>query len=236
MKKDNPTISIIIPVLNEEAHIGKLISYISENSTSGNISEILVVDGGSIDNTALIIKNTSARVTMLHSERGRARQMNFGAMKAKGDILYFLHADTFPPKHFDLHIINAISKNHGAGCFQMRFDSNNWVLRFFAWFTKYRHRICRGGDQSLFISKDLYKNTKGFNEDYIVFEDNEYIGRLYQKTNFKILPYHVRTSARKYRELGILKLQYHFGVIHLKNYLGQGPEELYDYYQRKIAL
>jgi len=236
MKKNNPTISIIIPVLNEEAHIGKLIAYICENSTSGNISEILVVDGGSIDNTASVVKSAHASVTMLQSERGRARQMNFGANKAKGDILYFLHADTFPPKNFDLHIINAISSIHEAGCFQMRFDSNNWVLRFFAWFTKYKHKICRGGDQSLFITKDLFKNTKGFNEDYMVFEDNEYISRLYQKTNFKILPYHVKTSARKYREMGVLKLQYHFGVIHLKNYLGQGPEELYDYYLRKITV
>ena len=234
MKKDNPSISIIIPVLNEEADIGELIDYLASNSSVDIIAEILVVDGGSIDNTILVAENIGAIV--LHSEKGRAKQMNFGADKATGKILYFLHADTFPPKDFDRHIINAISSNQEAGCFQMKFDSDNWALQFFAWFTRYNHKICRGGDQSLFISKELFKKTKGFNEEYIVFEDNEFIGRLYQKTNFKILPYHVKTSARKYRKLGVFKLQYYFGVIHLKNYLGAGPDKLYDYYKRKIAL
>ncbi|MCP4975982.1 MAG: glycosyltransferase family 2 protein [Maribacter sp.] len=234
MRRDSPKISIIIPVLNEEDHIGELINYILKNSTSRHISEILVIDGGSSDNTISIVQKTGA--TVFTSEKGRAKQMNLGANNSKGDILYFLHADTFPPKNFDHHILNAISSNQKAGCFQMRFDSNNWLLQCFAWFSRYSHRICRGGDQSLFISKELFVKTKGFNEDYIVFEDNEFISRLYQRTIFKILPYHVKTSARKYRKLGIVKLQYHFGVIHLKNYLGAGPDKLYDYYKKKIAV
>jgi rSAM/selenodomain-associated transferase 2 len=234
MKKDKTTISIIIPVLNEEDHIGQLISYINKINTSRNIAEILVIDGGSTDDTVSIAQKKGA--TVFISEKGRAKQMNFGSNKVKGQILYFLHADTFPPKDFDRHIIDAITKNQEAGCFQMKFDSDNWLLRFFAGFTKYNHKICRGGDQSLFITKELFDKINGFNEDYIVFEDNELIGRLYQKTNFKILPYHVKTSARKYRKLGVLKLQYYFGVIHLKNYLGAGPEKLYDYYKRKIAI
>ena len=135
MKSNNPTISIIIPVLNEEDHIGDLISYIHKNSTSENISEILVVDGESDDNTITVAKSVGALV--LNSEKGRAKQMNFGANKAKGDILYFLHADTLPPRNFDQHIINAIIINNEAGCFQMKFDSDNWLLRFFAGFTKY---------------------------------------------------------------------------------------------------
>ncbi|NND80319.1 MAG: glycosyltransferase family 2 protein [Maribacter sp.] len=234
MKRGNPKISIIIPVLNEEDRIGELITFLYKNSTSKNIAEILVIDGGSNDNTVSLAKKTGAKV--YKSEKGRAKQMNYGVRMAKGEILYFLHADTFPSKNFDQYIVNAISHNQQAGCFQMKFDSDNWALQFFAWFTRYNHMICRGGDQSLFISKELFKKTKGFNEDYIIFEDNEFIGRIYQKTNFKILPYHVKTSARKYRKLGVFKLQYHFGVIHLKNYLGAGPEKLYDYYKRKIAL
>ncbi len=234
MKNNNPTISIIIPVLNEENHIGLLISYLESNSTPKNIKEIIVIDGGSTDSTTKILEEHE--VIILHSEKGRAKQMNLGAKKAKGDILYFLHADTLPPKNFDQHIIYAITNKHEAGCFQMRFDSDNLILRFFAGFTKYKHKICRGGDQSLFISTALFKKTKGFNEDYIVFEDNEFIGRLYKRTSFKILPFHVKTSARKYRKHGVVKLQYHFGVIHLKNYLGAGPDKLYDYYKRKIAI
>ncbi len=234
MIRDNPKISIIIPALNEEDHIGELINCIYTNSTSKNVSEILVIDGGSTDNTVPIVQKTGAAV--FSSEKGRAKQMNFGAKMARGNILYFLHADTFPPENFDLHILNAFSKHEKAGCFQMRFDSDNWLLRIFAWFTRYSLSICRGGDQSLFISKELFIKANGFNENYIVFEDNEFISRLYQRTNFKILPYQVKTSARKYNKVGVVKLQYHFGVIHLKNYLGAGPDKLYDYYKRKIAV
>ena len=76
----------------------------------------------------------------------------------------------------------------------------------------------------------------GFNENYIIYEDNEFIGRVYKTTRFKILPFHVKTSARRYEEQGQIRLQYHFGILHLKNYFGAGPEQLYDYYKRKIAL
>ncbi|PIF01025.1 MAG: glycosyl transferase family 2 [Maribacter sp.] len=235
MKNDNTTtISIIIPVLNEEEQIGRLIGHLKKNSSADRIAEIMIVDGGSHDNTVQIAK--SLGVTVLQTGKGRAKQMNEGARHAKGAILYFLHADTFPPKGFDQYILSATSKDHESGCFRMRFDSDHWVLRFFAGFTKYNHRICRGGDQSLFVTKELFVKTKGFNEDYIIFEDNEFIGRLYQRTLFRIIPHYVQTSARKYRQHGILRLQYHFGVIHLKNYLGAGPGQLYDYYKRKIDL
>jgi len=234
MMAEGLTISIIIPVLNEEDYIGELLKCLAEKGSHKKISEIFVVDGGSDDRTINIAKNFGA--TVIHSEKGRAKQMNIGANQATGDILYFIHADTFPPVDFASPILNAVQTGFEAGCFRMRFDSKSRFLRFFAWFTRINHLICRGGDQSLFISKSLFEKTKGFNKDYVIYEDNEFIGRLYLKTKFKILPQYVRTSARKYREKGMVRLQYHFGIIHLKNYLGAGPEKLHDYYRRKIAL
>ena len=234
MKADNSIISIIIPVLNEEAYVGKLISYIKENSPNKNIKEIIVVDGGSNDNTVGIAENLGA--TVLHSKKGRARQMNTGARMAHGDILYFLHVDTFPPKQFETNILNAVKNGVEAGCFQMQFDSKSIFLQFFAWFSRINYTLCRGGDQSLFVTKAIFSKTQGFNESYLIYEDNEFIGRLYQNTPFKILPQKVNTSARKYEEKGMVKLQYHFGVLHLKNYLGAGPKQLHEYYKRKIML
>jgi len=232
MKGKFPKISIIVPILNEADYIGKLLDCLQHSIIPEYVEEVLVVDGGSRDGSIKIAQGYGA--TLIHSEKGRAKQMNLGAQRATGEVLYFLHADTLPPKNFVTHIVKAIEAGYQAGCFRMRFDSNSRFLQFFAWFTRINHQICRGGDQSLFITKELFTKTQGFNEDYVVYEDNEFIGRLYKKTNFKVLPEKVETSARRYKKMGVVLLQYHFGVIHLKNYLGAGPEQLYDYYSKKI--
>ncbi len=230
---NNPSLSIIIPVLNEESNIVRLLEYIQENSSNVNIKEILVVDGGSTDET----KEAASQydVLVLHSEKGRARQMNLGAENAKGEVLYFLHADTFPPKNFDKIILNAIKKGTKTGCFRMKFDSDSRFLSFFSWFSRINHKICRGGDQSLFITRELFNKSGGYDEAYKIYEDNEFISRLYKIADFKILPDQVQTSARKYEQIGNFKLQFYFGIIHLKNYLGADPEQLYRYYKRKIS-
>lgn len=234
MKSSVPQISIIIPAFNEEASIGKILAYLKNNSSKKNIKEILVIDGGSTDKTAAIASHIDC--TLLHSPKGRAIQMNFGARHATGEVLYFLHVDTLPPNNFDTSILEAVTSGSQAGCFQMKFDSKSRFLSFFAWFSRVNHKLCRGGDQSLFITKTLFETSDGFNEDYVVYEDNEFIGRLYEMVPFKILPRHVKTSARRYEQRGEVVLQYHFGMIHLKNYFGAGPEQLHDYYKRKIAI
>jgi rSAM/selenodomain-associated transferase 2 len=234
MKQNNPKISIIIPVLNEATSIEQILRYLKKNSSKHQIKEILVVDGGSTDKTSEIA--LAQEVSVLYAPKGRAKQMNFGAEHAKGDILYFLHVDTLPPINFDLSIVEAFRNGNKAGCFQMKFDSKSRFLNFFAWFTRINHKLCRGGDQSLFISKSLFEQSGGFNENYLVYEDNEFIGRLYKMVAFKILARHVKTSARRYEKRGEVILQYHFGMIHLKNYFGAGPEQLHDYYKRKIAI
>ena len=228
------TISVVIPVLNEEEALSNLLTYLEQNTAPTNINEIIVVDGGSNDNTVSIAERH--RIKVVRSEKGRSRQMNSGARSATGDILYFLHADTLPPPNFDESILKAVKNGGQAGCFRMKFDSRSKFLAFFSWFTRLNYKICRGGDQSLFITKSLFRQTGGFNENYAVYEDNEFTDRLYGIVDFKILRRNVITSARRYEKKGELKLQYHFGMMHLKNYLGEGPDELYDYYRRKIAL
>ena len=234
MKPSNSlTLSVIIPTLNEADHIGNLLEHLNANSSPENINEIIVVDGGSTDETASLAKTWGAKI--ISSEKGRAKQMNKGAALAAGEVLYFLHADTYPPKNFDLYILNAVHESISSGCFRMKFDSSKKFLRFFAWFSRINNRLCRGGDQSLFILKDLFRKSGGFNEKYIIYEDTEFIGRLYKISKFNVLPQHVVTSARKYEQLGTIRLQYHFGIIHLKNLLGFGPDKLYRYYKKNIT-
>jgi rSAM/selenodomain-associated transferase 2 len=226
------TISIIVPVLNEAAILPNLLLHIRKNSTSNNIKEIIVVDGGSTDQSLKIAQTQNCMV--LSGKRGRASQMNLGAKNSSGDILYFLHADTFPPNRFDEALIDAVNKGHEAGCFRMQFDTKNIVLRFFAYLSRINHTLCRGGDQSLFVTKTIFEQASGFNENYMIYEDTEFIRRVYQTTKFKVLPQKVLTSARRYREKGWFRVQFHFAIIHFKNYLGADPEQLFQYYRSHI--
>ena len=227
--------------------ISSLLVHLGEHSEKKNIAEILVVDGGSRDDTVKKAIRHGARV--ITAEKGRAVQMNTGASKARGEILYFLHVDTLPPKGFDQQIINAVSlgalyalfalinavdQGYETGCFRMRFDTKNPFLQLFAYLSRINHTLCRGGDQSLFVTKSIFEEEKGFNEAYLIYEDSELIRRLYQKTAFKVLKDSVVTSARKYREKGWLKVQFHFAMIHFKYYLGTDPETLYAYYKNRL--
>jgi rSAM/selenodomain-associated transferase 2 len=196
------------------------------------VPEILVVDGGSTDKTVKEAENRGASI--VHSPPGRAVQMNRGAFRATGEILYFLHADTFPPAKFDLAIRQAMERGYEAGCFRLKFDSGPVILSFFAWFSQFNFPVCRGGDQSLFITKSLFLQVGGYNEDYRIYEDNELTSRLYRLGRFCVLPQYVTTSARRYRQRNPILLQYHFGIMHFKNYMGVGPQALYRYYLQNI--
>lgn len=227
-------ISIVIPVLNEAENLSELIPYLLANSFPDNIAEIIISDGGSVDNTKDLFA-CNPKILFFSGLKGRAPQMNNGARLATGDILYFLHADSFPPTQFDTKILQAIRRNQDAGCFRLKFDDKHLFLRISQWFTRWNFPICRGGDQSLFITKELFNKMEGFNETYKIYEDNEFTKRLYKKGNFEVLQDYVLTSARKYRNLGVYKLQYHFAIIHLKKLLGASPETLHKYYRKHIA-
>ena len=239
------TISIVIPILNEVNTILKLITQLNKTATARYVIEIILVDGGSNDGTLKLIEtyrysNAIASkhdehtrpipLFLIHSEKGRAKQMNVGANKAKGNILYFLHADSFPPKNFDKSIVNEIKKGNFAGCFQMRFDSSHWWLRLAGWLTRFNWRACRGGDQSQFITASLFRSIGGFDERYVIYEDHILINALYQRNTFVVIKDKLVTSSRLYEKKGVWRLQYHFFAIYVKKWLGASPEDLYHYY------
>src|SRR5690349_4385789 len=114
-------ISIIIPAYNEESGIAATIRAIKQQGNAAHIIEIIVADGGSNDKTVTAAKATNA-FAVVSPVKGRAAQMNYGASIAKGNILYFLHADTLPAKDFTTDIINAVNNGMEAGCFTLAFD------------------------------------------------------------------------------------------------------------------
>jgi len=280
-------ISIIIPVFNEADNIANLLTHLLENSEAKNISEIIIVDGGSIDGTQDIVKDfvtssdserseelyreafsnvldtksqkrnftrtdaqlgseigdpesssgwhIQSKILLLESSKGRAKQMNCGAKHAKGTILYFLHADSFPPKNFDQLIINEVLKGNEAGCFRMQFDSDHWWLRLASWLTQFNWRVSRGGDQSQFITKALFNTIGGYDEAYVIYEDNMLINELYARNQFTVINKKLKTSARLYRKHGVWKIQYHFWTIYVKKWFGASAEDLVVYYKKNIC-
>ncbi len=227
-------ISIIIPVLNEVKTIEELLFHLVDCADLKNINEIIVVDGGSTDGTKNIIQSLDLKIKLVNSEKGRAKQMNTGSNIATGDILYFLHADSFPPLNYDTHIINEVKKGNNAGCFRLQFDSNHWWLKIASWLTQFSWRACRGGDQSQFITKALFEDIGGFDETYTIYEDNILINELYKRNEFVVINKKIKTSARLYKKHGVWKIQYHFLAIYLKRWNGATAVELYEYYKKHI--
>ncbi len=227
-------LSIIIPTHNEAEGITKLLTHLQKIRSQNITSEIIVVDGESTDQTTTLVESRKEVIT-LNSSKGRAKQLNVGARKAEGEIVYFLHADTFPPKGFDEAIIKAVSLDKQAGSFRMTFNKKTFFFNFWSWFTRFKWDIASGGDQSLFITRTLFNQIGGFNEEWVVMEDIEIMSRIKLATNYIKLPQKVITSTRKYDKLGAVKLQTIFSIMHIKKIVGVAPEGLYAYYKNKIS-
>ncbi|MEO6130324.1 MAG: glycosyltransferase, partial [Saprospiraceae bacterium] len=127
--------SIIIPTYNEANQIAKTIKIVYTANVKHEV-EIIVVDGGSTDDTVNIAEQCGAMVVK-SAHKGRAAQMNVGASMAKYKILYFLHADSIPPDDFTSQILNAYNSGVQSGCFRLAFDYDHWFLKANAWFTRF---------------------------------------------------------------------------------------------------
>lgn len=226
-------ISVIIPAYNEEVQIAKTIAAIRAQDHAAHITEIIVADGGSKDKTVEVAKAAGA-VAVVSPAKGRAAQMNYGASLVKGEILYFLHADTLPATNFTTDIINAVNNGFEAGCFMLAFDHAHWFLKANCWFTRFDVNAFRFGDQSLFITREKFIQTGGFNEQHIVMEDQEIINRIRKTGRFKVIKKPVITSARKYLENGIYKTQGIFFIIYCMYQLGYSQQALVNTYRRLI--
>lgn len=225
-------LSVIIPVLNEEENIGRLIQFLKRHG-EGFVEEIIVSDGGSEDKTVEIALKHGA--TVVKSEgSGRALQMNAGAAAAKSPVLYFLHADTTPPEDFCFQIANALSHGADAGSFTLQFDIEHRILKLYSFFTRFPCTWLRFGDQSLFVKRSLFDLAGGFRNELIVMEDQQIVRDLKRAGEFTLIQKPVITSARKYQTTGVFKLQFIFTIIWLGYYLGSRQSTLVHIYKRLI--
>ncbi|MBE2259657.1 MAG: TIGR04283 family arsenosugar biosynthesis glycosyltransferase [Rhodobacteraceae bacterium] len=192
------TISVVIPVLNEELRLGGMLANVLPQLPE----EVLVVDGGSRDATVAIATATVG-VRLLRADKGRARQMNAGAAAARGDWLLFLHADTLLPPQA-LARIAALPASVLAGAFRHRFSSDDWRLRLISRLDNYRTRLTRiaFGDQAMFVRRELFERLGGF-PPCEVMEDVAFGERLRHATAPILLADEAITDSRKFEQMGI---------------------------------
>ena len=222
-------ISVIIPTYNEADNIQLTIERLNLYKSSD--IEIIVVDGGSEDETMAIAAQCGAKV--LASNPGRASQMNTGATIAHGTILLFLHADTGVPKGFDRWIQEGL--DHAiAGAFDLKIAGENWPLRAIEWGVGIRSRFCQlpYGDQGIFLRADTFHEMGGFPELPIM-EDFVLMRTLRKKGRIAIVPAAVLTSARRWQTQGIWQTTLMNQVMIVGFYLGVKPDRLRAWYRSR---
>ena len=225
-------ISVVIPVYNEKELINRNMVFLKKTTHNLQV-EIIVVDGGSKDDTANLAARYADKVLVTHC-KGRGMQMHQGALAANGKILLFLHIDTILPDNWVECLLFAWQECvplPKATAFHLKFDDSGWQYNLICWAARVRYLLTGvpHGDQAIAIHRDTYFKCGGFPdvpfmEEYAIFKKIKEFGQI------KWLPKDVITSVRRYKK--------HYPLIHaLKNsvivylyYMGLSPNILSRFY------
>lgn len=219
-------ISVIIPILNEAKSIVAMLQALLPLGPS----ELFIVDGGSSDGTRAICRQFGVEV--LTSPRGRAAQMNYGARRATGDVLLFLHADTrLPPTAFD-DIRDALGDpRFVGGRFDIQLDGDHWMLRVIGAMISLRSRLSNvgTGDQAIFVRCEMFQGMGGF-PDIPIMEDVAFCRALKRLGEVACLRSKVITSARRWELDGVWRTIFRMWMLKSLYLMGVSPHRLKRYY------
>ena len=223
-------LSLIVPALNEAAHIAATLAPLQAMRARG--VEVIVVDGGSLDASKHIAAPQVDRI--IDSEKGRAKQMNAGAAIARGDVLLFLHADSQLPDNADQLIADALSVTRFVwGRFNVGITGTHMMLPVVAWFMN--HRSCltsiATGDQGIFITRAAFELIGGF-PDQPLMEDIEFSARLKQISPPVCLREKIITSGRRWEKHGVWKTVVQMWWLRLRYAMGASAAEIHRAYYK----
>jgi len=221
-----PTLSIIIPALNEAALIGTTLDSVAR--LPDNV-EVFVVDGNSDDDTCEIARAHGAQV--IGAERGRGSQLHAGARAASGDVLWFLHADTIvPPASAELIFAALSDATVVGGNFAVRFSGSGRAAGFMTWFYPQLRRLglCYG-DSAIFVRREAYDRAGGF-KALPIFEDLDLLREVKTMGKFVHLSATVVTSSRRFEEHGFAVTFTGWVLMQLLYWLGVSPNTLGRFY------
>lgn len=219
------SIAFVIPVLNEQERIGSLLRYLRRHFPG---SELIVVDGGSDDDT--VVRAMPLCDQLLLGEAGRAAQMNLGGRGALADYLCFLHADTLPTvpsRRFGEYLAG----EPAWGFCRVSLSGRRRVFRVIAWFMNLRSALTgvATGDQMMFVRRQVFERSGGF--DCIpLMEDVAYSKRLRRLAEPVVVREPVQTSSRRWEERGVLSTVVLMWSLRLAYFAGVSPQRLRRFY------
>ena len=225
---DRPVISVIVPTADEASEVA-----LAVHSAQADGTEVLVVDGGSTDGTAQ--RATDAGATVIMSPRGRAEQMNRGAVAASGRILLFLHADTRLPAGYAATVFDAmLDRRAVGGAFRFAVDCPRRGMRIIERLVRFRSERLGlpYGDQSLFVRRDAFELLSGY-RDLAIAEDMDLVRRLKRLGRVGVLDTPATTSARRWEQAGMLAAALTNQVVAAGALLGLSPDRLRRVYDRR---
>lgn len=230
-----PPLSVVVPVLNESGQIAERLAALAPLRARG--VEVVVVDGGSDDGTADIARHGADQV--VKAPRGRAAQMNAGALASRGQHLLFLHADTLLPPEADHLVHHALTAGPGPavwGRFDVQIDGRLRGLRMVASFMNARSRLTgiATGDQGLFMTRAAFDAVGGF-PPIALMEDVAMSRRLLALGRPACLRDKVHTSGRRWEQHGLWRTIVLMWRLRLAYFLGASPDQLALRYGYKPA-
>ena len=228
------SLSIIIPTYNEEAYLRRTLEAIYRCATSE--PEVIVVDCGSVDQTVTIAQQYPTTIVEDASLKGtKWKSLNQGAAIAQGNVYLFLDADSIVPRRFDMAIQCALQKKGiVGGAFEFDFDEDGWALRVITLINRIRYRFRKRfyGDQGIFVKKEIFSQVGGW-PALDIMEAAYFCNNLQACGKLYLVPYPVKTSARRFTEGGIWNVFLHDIRVWAMDFLGINVQHFAKAYWQK---
>ena len=227
-------LSVVIPSLNEFDNLRVLLPSLEKAGANCNYEVLICLAPQNQDESENI--KTGPHIRFLKcTKAGRAIQMNYGAVCAKGDVLIFLHADTRIPLDFFEAIQVVLAKGNQAGLFAFDFYPSSFLLSVNAYFTAKKGWFTGAGDQCLFLKQKVFHQLGGFNEKQLLMEDFDFFDRLRRAgVSYEISKTRLKVSARKYETNSYLRVNMVNFLLFGLYRLGAKPEQLKNIYCRLL--
>jgi rSAM/selenodomain-associated transferase 2 len=215
--------TIVIPTLNEGVEIRDCLMQLQGLRTRG--FEVVVVDGGSVDRTTQLVEGLCDQ--FISARRGRAVQMNVGARRARGEMVFFLHVDTRLPENLSEIITSIETDTFYWGRFDVRLSGRRWLFRVIEAMVNIRSRLTgiATGDQVIFMTRKIYLAVDGFPEIALM-EDVAMSRRLKNISPPLCLRQKVTTSSRRWEKNGTMVIIIKMWCLRFAYFIGVNPEKI----------